>query len=427
MTKKQKYSPNNRYSEQLSGEEAVELVNLDINTDDADITPVPIDNYLEDEEILDLILVGSDANTENEESDLREMEIDQTIDDIDLDLQEENVQQFSVEPVDEEDDEFIDQLMTAKRLDEDSPNFDIISPLENLTIDKEKEWVDLEPILQENNQDQKTENTANLLLIKQALLDDKDFVAALAKDNHSVKPYIPPVTQNNTTRRTNITLIILVLLVLGLSVKIFMLTKDVSKLQTLTSLLEEDVSLLQDKKPTNTPPVSQVSPEPVLPNNQQLAQAIKPVENAVSQVDTEKNQVLPLNNTDESKLGINNSTDQKKNPPTLSKQLSSNSTSKSNLENTSVKQLAQTPQKKNNPTVTWAVNIVAFKSEIEAKRKSSKLIAQGIPVKVSTFNTSNGVWYQLKVIGFKTRDNAESYASKLRKSTNLNSISAIVN
>ena len=75
----------------------------------------------------------------------------------------------------------------------------------------------------------------------------------------------------------------------------------------------------------------------------------------------------------------------------------------------------------------WAVNIVAFKNEIEAKKKSSKLIAQGIPVKVTAFKASNGLWYQLKVNGFKTRDNAESYASKLRKSINLNSISAVVN
>ena len=66
-------------------------------------------------------------------------------------------------------------------------------------------------------------------------------------------------------------------------------------------------------------------------------------------------------------------------------------------------------------------------SQTEAKKRSSKLISQGIPVKISSFHTTNGIWYQLKVDGFKTRDNAESYANKLRKSINLNSISVVVN
>ena len=319
--------------------------------------------------------------------------------------------------------------MAAKRLDEDSPDIDITLPLEDLTVDVEKDWVDLEPIVQEKSQDQKAENAAALLLIKQALLEDKDFSASLAKDIPAFKSYIPPVAQINTTKRFyNTALIILILMVLGLSVKVYILTNDVSKLHLLTSILEEDVSLLQEKKPANTPPVSQLSPEPTLPENKVVGQhAVKPVEDATTQVDTEKNQVMPIKNLAESKLNISNSTDQKKKSPTLSKQLSLESVPKSNPEHSSVKHLAQATLRKNNPTVNWAVNIVAFKSEIEAKRKSSKLIAQGIPVKVSAFNTSNGLWYQLKVIGFKTHDNAESYASKLRKSINLNSISAVVN
>ncbi len=407
MTKKQKYSPNNRYSEQLPGDEDVELVNLDLNNYDADITPVPIDNYLDDEEILDLILVDSDANSNNEESDFQAIDIDQTIDDIDLDLQAENAHQFSVEPVDDEEvDTFPDQLMAAKRLDEDAPDIDIALPLEDLTVDIEKERVDLEPIDQEKSQDQKAENAAALLLIKQALLEDKDFSASLAKDIPAFKPYIPPVTQVNTTHQLyNIALIILVLMVLGLSAKVYMLTNEVSKLQLLTSILEEDVSLLQEKKTTNIPPVSQLSPEPTLPENKVVGEVVKPVESATPKVVTE----------------------QKKKPQTLPKQPSLKPATKPDVESSSNKHVSKAPVKKNNLTVKWAVNIVAFKNEIEAKKKSSKLIAQGIPVKVTAFKASNGLWYQLKVNGFKTRDNAESYASKLRKSINLNSISAVVN
>lgn len=63
MTKKQKFSPNARYTENKPADDEVELVNLDINEDAADIAPVPIENYLEDEALLDLILVDSEANS----------------------------------------------------------------------------------------------------------------------------------------------------------------------------------------------------------------------------------------------------------------------------------------------------------------------------------------------------------------------------
>ena len=103
MTKKQKYSPNARYTENKPADDEVELVNLDINEDDADIAPVPIENYLEDEALLDLILVDSEANSKEEETEPQESEDEKQIEDVELDVDEDNSTQFSVEPVDQPD------------------------------------------------------------------------------------------------------------------------------------------------------------------------------------------------------------------------------------------------------------------------------------------------------------------------------------
>ena len=99
--------------------------------------------------------------------------------------------------------------------------------------------------------------------------------------------------------------------------------------------------------------------------------------------------------------------------------------SKSKLVTTIKDHETKVTTKKETVLAPWSVNVLAFKNETEAKNRTSKLIAQGIPVKIDPFHTSKGTWYQLKINGFKNRDNAQSYANKLRKSIKLNSISVV--
>ncbi len=113
----------------------------------------------------------------------------------------------------------------------------------------------------------------------------------------------------------------------------------------------------------------------------------------------------------------------KKDIPVPIKPIAKKVTTVTTAENHDVK----VPPKKDYFPEAWVVNVIAFKNETEAKMRSVKLISQGIPVKITAFHTNNGNWYQLKVEGFKTRENAQSYANKLKKSINLNTISVGAN
>ncbi|MCX7107724.1 MAG: SPOR domain-containing protein [Methylococcales bacterium] len=71
----------------------------------------------------------------------------------------------------------------------------------------------------------------------------------------------------------------------------------------------------------------------------------------------------------------------------------------------------------------WSVNLIAFEDQAIAKSKAAKFIENGIQVKITDIKKGNKTWYQLKVKGFKTKESAESYAVKVKKSQNLNTVS----
>ena len=461
MTKKQKYSPNARYTENKPADDEVELVNLDINEDDADIAPVPIENYLEDEALLDLILVDSEANSKEEETEPQESEDEKQIEDVELDVDEDNSNQFSVEPVDQPDtndladfDFLEDELIDTSDLEEnDVENGDkqvlddqvflnkpIVESDEYPEFDyaalDDMDYVDpIEPVSVEKSQDHNVDNAAALEFIKQALLNDTRFISTLTKDEQAFKPYIPPTpTTKRSSSINTIVLVTLGLIVLGLSVKVLMLSTDVSKLQSLTSILEEDVTLLQEKKQTNTPTVNQVPPDSAPSSNQLVVQNPQPTEHVTAPVVITPPIITAVDKA-AATVNANKSVETVVKKPKLSEKIENRPVIKEATKKTLPKAIAtkvtlatsKSAAKKEYVFVPWAVNLVAFKNETEAKKRSSKLISQGIPVKISSFHTTNGIWYQLKVDGFKTRDNAESYANKLRKSINLNSISVVVN
>ncbi|MDD5632666.1 MAG: SPOR domain-containing protein [Methylococcales bacterium] len=89
------------------------------------------------------------------------------------------------------------------------------------------------------------------------------------------------------------------------------------------------------------------------------------------------------------------------------------------------KKLSGTTEKLNKakPASGWSVNLTAYEDQTYAKRKAAKFIQKGIPVKVIAVDMNKKRWYQLKVGGFKNKENAASYAAKIKKSFNLNSVS----
>ena len=73
-------------------------------------------------------------------------------------------------------------------------------------------------------------------------------------------------------------------------------------------------------------------------------------------------------------------------------------------------------------TIEWTVNLVSFKQEWFAKKKANEFKKQGIPVEVLPVKVHSEQWYRLRVIGFKSKYEAGSYASRVKKALNLSSV-----
>ncbi|MDD4914007.1 MAG: SPOR domain-containing protein [Methylococcales bacterium] len=89
--------------------------------------------------------------------------------------------------------------------------------------------------------------------------------------------------------------------------------------------------------------------------------------------------------------------------------------------------LAQQPAPKSEtrkpaPAESWAVNLIAFKQDWFAKRKAEEYASKGIPAKVSKTEAKGAIWYRLSVDDFKTQAEAASYAAKVKKTLNLDSV-----
>ncbi|AMK77965.1 MULTISPECIES: SPOR domain-containing protein [Methylomonas] len=85
---------------------------------------------------------------------------------------------------------------------------------------------------------------------------------------------------------------------------------------------------------------------------------------------------------------------------------------------------APKPEKKKPEPVeeNWAVNLIAFKQDWYAKSKAQEFAGKGVPAKVVKTESKGENWYRLFVDGFKTQYEAASYAAKIKKTLNLDSV-----
>ncbi|MGZ8241759.1 MAG: SPOR domain-containing protein [Methylobacter sp.] len=78
--------------------------------------------------------------------------------------------------------------------------------------------------------------------------------------------------------------------------------------------------------------------------------------------------------------------------------------------------------KKAQTAVNWSVNLIAFKQQWYAKSKADEFVQKGIPVEVIEVNVDDAIWYRLRVNGFKNKEEAASYAARVKKALNLSSV-----
>jgi len=70
----------------------------------------------------------------------------------------------------------------------------------------------------------------------------------------------------------------------------------------------------------------------------------------------------------------------------------------------------------------WGVNLGAFKQEWFAKSKAAEYAQQGVLAEVMPVHEKNVTMYRLRVMGFKTKAEADSNTAKIKKALNLDSV-----
>lgn len=75
-----------------------------------------------------------------------------------------------------------------------------------------------------------------------------------------------------------------------------------------------------------------------------------------------------------------------------------------------------------NTKADWSVNLVAYRQQWYAESKAAEFGRKGIPVEVVNVKVDNTNWYRLQVSGFKNREEASLYATKVKKTLNLSSV-----
>ncbi len=70
----------------------------------------------------------------------------------------------------------------------------------------------------------------------------------------------------------------------------------------------------------------------------------------------------------------------------------------------------------------WVVNLVSFKQRWYTEQKVAEFKKKGIPAEIVPITVKGTQWYRVRVVGFVSKAAANSYAFKMKKSLNLNSV-----
>lgn len=73
-------------------------------------------------------------------------------------------------------------------------------------------------------------------------------------------------------------------------------------------------------------------------------------------------------------------------------------------------------------SANWSVTLMGSKHDWYAQRKADEYASKGFPAKIVKGQNKGEAWYRLSVDGFNSQQEADAYASKVRKSLNLDSV-----
>jgi len=479
ITKRQKLKRNRFAPDFNAREDDIILADLDVMRDNEESAPVPLSHIPNDEETIDRLLInpGVEANNELEECDREADALE--IDDIYLADDFSIFDKFSVgsiekvkqnqqvvtgeflfsdvhfmadfdEITDEED--AIDRLLVNagfddnSKLDQADGNADvqgiddisranvcgvIFEEQNAMTADasnSDSVECDFAPDngttnilsvkeenLQTTMQEQAMSETTYQEEVLEIISDDADL-KAMSLDTSEQKKNKNHVINYENKKAVIITYaslsfgIVAILSIVVMGVIVSSLQTKVSKLTELVSILEEDMSSIAAKNPDLEINNGDSSIE-------QLNQKVNDFPEQFEQ------QTLSPPDISEN-IKTSDVTKQVSNNKSLDN-LQDNSTIIENKKPSEITAKKASAEKKVNNTHSstgWTVNLTAYEDPIYAKRKAEKFIQKGIPVKVIAVDMNNKTWYRLKVGGFNDKEEATSYAAKIKESLNLSTI-----
>jgi hypothetical protein len=434
MTEKQK----NRRNRFNAREDDFILADLDVLQDDEELSPVPLNHLLDDEDAIDRLLIDADFDVEGkpeqaewtfpDESkqastpDFDEIPddadaIDRLLIDADFDADDEQAQTDAL---------IVDDISLT---DESGENFDersamtsdatIVDPetIKAATIveahEQIPETVTQEPAMIADNKPEQISaslNEAGITALNQNRFEQEKILKQLSDCEHKVKK-----TAFITYASLGIGIVAL-MSTIAMAVIISGMKTEISKLIELVSILEEDMSSITEKNSemkfnSNDPSIEQLN-QKVKSLSKQLQ---KQSQSAAGTLKNKLTAAVVKQATINKSLG-----DLQTRLHALEKKKPSEAT----VKKVSAKKQVQVKKAKNTHTAEdWSVNLISYKEKSYAKSKAAKFVQKGVPVKVMAVDVNNATLYRLKVGGFKNKLAATSYASKIKKSLNLNSVS----
>lgn len=219
---------------------------------------------------------------------------------------------------------------------------------------------------------------------------------------------------------------------------------DVSKVTELVSILEEDMSSISEKNADidinnsefpNEPLNKKVNNVARLDNSKTMIvvpENIKRSEATVKKVSPKKITAIKKNSSDKPKLSpalaksnVTRIVKKQAGPNKSSAQKKKDILAVAEKKPVATVVKATTTNKKSSHAKVaseWSVKLTTYKQLSSAKRKTSQLLEKGIPVKVTVVDINKVKSYQLRVDGFKNKENAVLYAAKIKKSLNMNAV-----
>jgi cell division septation protein DedD len=434
MTEKQK-TRRNRFN---AREDDFILADLNVMPDDEELSPVPLNHLPDDEDAIDRLLIDADFEAEDKleqaewafpakakqvlTPDFNEIAddadaIDRLLINTGFDANDEQEQDHT--PV-------VDELNLTDALGE---NFDERSAMTSDVAIVDPETNDAVTIVgaQEKNPETAMEEPAMIAGIKPEQVSTNLNEAGITGLNQN------RFEQENIQKRLNdcehkvkktavITYVSLGICIVALMSTIAMaviisgMKTEISKLTELVSILEEDMSSITEKN----------SDMKFNSNDSSIEQLNQKVNNLPKQLHEQSPSVAETSKSKLTATVIKQATINKS-PGVLQTRihaLEKKKPSEATVKKVSAKKQVQVKKAKNIHTAEdWFVNLVSFKEKDYAKSKAAKLIQKGVPVKVMVVDVNNATLYRLKVGGFKNKLDAASYAAKIKKSLNLNSVS----